>query len=71
MGLDIRDSLKEFIDANGYKKAAIAAAAGLSNAQLSDIFGKRRKLDANEFLLICDFMRATPCEIRNSKQETA
>ena len=54
---DARDGLAFELKRRGFKQAAIANMAGLTEQQLSDIVNKRRKLDANEMFRLCEAMR--------------
>lgn len=62
--MDIRDGIKPSILKSPYRQSAIAEAIGLNDQQLSDIIGKRRKLDANEMLEFCKFIGITPNELQ-------
>lgn len=53
---DARDGIAEEIQRRGFKQAAIAKMAGLTEQQLSDIVKKRRKMDANEMYQLCSVM---------------
>lgn len=57
---DVRDGVAVEIKAHGFKQAAIAKKAGLTEQQLSDIINKRRKLDANEMFSLCRAMGTDP-----------
>lgn len=56
---DARDGIAEEIRRRGFKQAAIAKMAGLTEQQLSDIINKRRKMDANEMFQLCNAMGAS------------
>ena len=58
--IDVRDSVATEIKSRGFKQSAIAAKAGLTEQQLSDIINKRRKLDANELFSLCDALMIDP-----------
>jgi transcriptional regulator with XRE-family HTH domain len=57
---DIRDGLKVVIEGSGMKKKAVAQRMGLTDQQLTDIFYKRRKLDANELVEACKVLNVRP-----------
>lgn len=57
---DARDGIALYIQDRGFKQAAIAAKAGLTNQQLCDILKKRRKMDANEMFMLCEAMDISP-----------
>lgn len=58
--IDVRDCLKPAIEDTGFKQVAVAEKANLSVQQLSDIVNKRRRLDANEMISICNAIGITP-----------
>lgn len=60
---DARDGVAAEIKRRGYKQAAIAEKAGLTEQQLCDILKKRRKLDANEMFRICKVIGVEPNEL--------
>lgn len=62
---DIRDCIGIAIENQGFKKSEIARKIGLTPMQLTDVIKKRRKLEANEFLAICDVIRMGPQDIRS------
>lgn len=53
---DIRDQISRIIRDKAYKQATIAKRAGLSPVQLCATLKRRRRLDANEFILVCNAM---------------
>lgn len=61
--LDIRDCLEPAIKSSGMKKLVVAERAGLTQQQLCDVIAKRRKLDSNELMSICDAIKMTPNEL--------
>lgn len=61
--MDVRECLRPAIDEKGYKYSHIATEAGLTDQQLSDIMNKRRRLEANEFVKICNAIGMTPNEV--------
>lgn len=60
---DIRDCLRIIIEESGFKQMAIAKKADISEAKLSAILNKRRRLDANELINICIAINRTPEEV--------
>ena len=54
--MDIRDSLKLYLDAHDVVQAQLAVAAGMTRQKLNAVLHKQRKLDANEFMKICDVL---------------
>lgn len=66
--MDIRDGIEPIIEKFGMKKNKVAQKAGLTPQQLCDVINKRRKLEANEFLAICNALRTTPSEIMSIKK---
>ena len=60
---DVRDCLDPAIEKSGMKKNVIAERAGLTKQKLCDIIAKRRNLDSNEMMRICDAMGISPNEL--------
>lgn len=60
---DIRDGITPAINSSGLKRNVIAQRAGLTSQQLCDIANKRRKLEANEMLKICEIIGVTPNDL--------
>ncbi len=58
--MDVRECLKNAIEDLGYKQVSVAEKIGMSEQQISDIVNKRRKLDANEMIDLCNAMNITP-----------
>lgn len=58
--MDVRDCIKPAIEKTGLKQSAIAERMGLTQQQLCDVINKRRKLEANEFINLCDVLGITP-----------
>lgn len=67
METDARDAIKRYIYKRCIYQAGLARKAGLTPLQLSNILNKRRKLDANEFMALCNALDATPDEIMQDK----
>lgn len=68
---DARDVVATEIKRRGFKQAAIASKAGLTEQQLSDIVNKRRKLDANEMFSLCLAMNIEPNILFETAQDGA
>lgn len=62
--VDIRDSLKLYLDAHDVVQAQLAAAAGMTRQKLNAALHKQRKLDANELLRICDVLEISADDLR-------
>ena len=60
---DVRDYLDPAIKKSGIKKYIVAERAGLTQQQLCDIIAKRRKLDSNELMSICEAIGMSPNEL--------
>lgn len=58
--LDVRDQITRIIQDKAHKQGAIAQRAGLTPDQFCAVLKKRRKLDANEFLKVCDALGMSP-----------
>lgn len=61
--IDIRECIKPAIAQSGMKQIAVAQRAGLTQQQLTDIISKRRRLEANEFISICDAIQTSPNDV--------
>lgn len=68
---DARDGIAFEIRNRGFKQAAIASRAGLTEQQLSDIINKRRKMDANEMFRLCDAIGTDPNSLFRSVRDSA
>ncbi len=62
---DVRDALRNYIDDKNLLRASIARKANMSPDKLSNILNKRRKLDVNEFFVICGVLEVTPDGLMN------
>ena len=62
--VDIRDSLKLYLDAHDVVQAQLAAAAGMTRQKLNAALHKQRKLDANELMRICDVLEISADDLR-------
>lgn len=60
---DVRDSIARIIRDRSHKQAAIAQRAGLTPDQFCAALKHRRKLDANEFLAVCEALNMTPEDV--------
>lgn len=54
--VDVRESLKLYLDAHDVVQAQLAKEAGMTRQKLNAVLHKQRKLDANEFMKICDVL---------------
>lgn len=61
--MDVRECLRPAIDKKGYKYRHVANEVGLTDQQLSDIMNRRRRLEANEFVKICEVIGTSPNEV--------
>lgn len=68
---DARDGIAEEIRMRGFKQAAIAKKAGMTEQQLSDIIKKRRKMDANEMFKLCAAMGILPNVLFEATRDSA
>lgn len=68
---DARDGLAAELKRRGFKQAAIANMAGLTEQQLSDIVNKRRRMDANEMFSLCLAMGIEPNVLFVAAQDSA
>lgn len=60
---DVRDNITRIIRDRAHNQSAIARRAGLTPDQLCATLKHRRKLDANEFLMVCDALGMTPEDV--------
>lgn len=60
---DVRDNITRIIKDRAHKQSAIAQRAGLTPDQFCAALKHRRKLDANEFLAVCEALNMTPEDV--------
>ena len=70
--MDIRDNLAAIMKEKAYVQAEIARRAGLTPMKFGAVLAKKRKLDANELLRVCDVISMSPDTVANylNSQET-
>lgn len=61
------EKLREIIESKGIKLTAIAGGTGISIKALSQMFMLKRKMTADEFILICQFVGVSMDEVRDYK----
>lgn len=66
---DVRDQISQIIEDKAFKQSAIAKRAGMTPDLLCATLKKRRRLDANEFLMVCAAMGMTPEEVASYDKE--
>lgn len=64
---DITQAVSEFVRERGFRINAIAEQTGISRNVLYHSFSGKRKLRADEYLAICDFLGKDPEDFRNHK----
>lgn len=69
--MDIRDNIRKYIRDKGMTQAVLARRAGLTPAKLSAALTKRRGLEANEFIRLCEAMGVTMEEMRDYDVKSA
>lgn len=52
----IAEKLAEYFVTRGIKQKVVAEAIGISPAAMSEMLAGRRKLSADEYVAICDFL---------------
>ena len=52
----IAEQLAEYVNEKGIRQSAIAEATGMTRAAICETLAGRRKLGADEFINICDFL---------------
>lgn len=67
--IDARDGLAAVIADSGYYQKYIAHQVGLTEQQLTDILKKRRKLDSNEMIALCQVLGVTPNDLYRIKKK--
>lgn len=60
---DVRDQITRIIQDRAHKQGVIAQRAGLTPDKLCAALKHRRKLDANEFLAVCEALNMTPEDV--------
>lgn len=61
--IDLRECIKPAINASGYKCMYVAQQVGMTDQQLSDVMNKRRGLEVNEMMKICEVLDISPNEL--------
>ena len=61
--MDIRDNLASIVKERALIQAEIARRAGLTPMKLGAVLLKKRKLDANELLRICQVLSMSPAAV--------
>ena len=56
----VQSSLRDYVKTHGIKQRFIAAATGLPEYTISDIFCDRKEMKADEFMLICGAIGKNP-----------
>lgn len=67
--IDARDGLAAVIAESGYYQKYIAHQVGLTEQQLTDILKKRRRLDSNEMIALCQVLGVTPNDLYHIKKK--
>lgn len=62
--MDIRDNLGQYMKDKAVKQCEIATRAGMNPNKLCAVLKKRRALEANELLNLCDALETTPDSLR-------
>lgn len=57
---DVRDNITQIIMDRAYKQGTIAKRAGLTPDQFCAALRHRHKLDANEFIAVCEALDMSP-----------
>ena len=69
--MDIRDNLAIIIKEKALIQAEVARRSNLTPMKLGAILAKKRKLDANELVRICNVIAMTPEAVANYSAEPA
>lgn len=63
--MDIRDNVAEIVKERACVKAEIARRIGMTPVKFGAVLAKKRKLDANEFVSVCEAISMTPDAVLN------
>lgn len=66
--MDVRDNLLEIIKERAYVQSEIARRAGLTPMMFNTMLNKKRKLDANEFVRICNVISVSLDDVANYRK---
>ena len=66
---DVTMALAKYVKERGIQVSVIASKAGVSQAALYVSFSGKRKLRADEYLAVCDFLDIDPKEFNKFAQE--
>lgn len=66
---DVRDNIACIIQDRAYKQSVIANRAGLTPDQFCAVLKHRRRLDANEFLAVCEALNMSPEAVAGYRKE--
>lgn len=68
--MDIRDNLHRYILDKGLTQATLARRAGMTPAKLNAALMKRRKLEAGEFISLCEVLGVSMEDMRDYGEKT-
>ena len=63
---NVTKAVSEFVKDKGYQTSVIAKKTGISVNSLYKSFGGNRRLRADEYLSLCDFLGVDPREFRKT-----
>ncbi len=66
----IETYISDYIKSKGYKSSVIANKTGITQDALSRIINGKRKIKADEFVLLCDTLEIDPNIFKNRGVET-
>ncbi|MDL2214217.1 helix-turn-helix transcriptional regulator [Clostridia bacterium OttesenSCG-928-O13] len=69
--VDARDGLQRLLNESGLKRSFVAKAANITPQALSDITGKRRKMDANLLFTFCVILEKKPNDFYENENSGA
>lgn len=67
----IAEHLAEFFATRGIKQKTVAEAIGMSAAAMSEMLAGRRRLSADEYVAICDFLEVPYSRFTDTAKTTA
>lgn len=63
---DLIENINKHLNDTGIKKVRVAEKTGISKSTLSAILSKKRRMTADEFILICDALDVDPNYFSNT-----
>ena len=64
----LAERIKEYVDDHGIMQIAIANAIGMSKVAMSETLNGNRRMTAEEYVAICDFLEVPYSKFTNDEQ---